>query len=135
MDEGFRVFINRGVFLLPNVISPTVPEASLEVAEQTKPFAAQIDESDAIPVQIRDLLWSKGLLSLLPIAEGVPKNLKTETLCEAVLEVSRVSAAIGLLVIVQAVGTLPVALAGTPEQRRFFAAEIGRKKYLAFALT
>lgn len=106
---------------------------SKEVAQRASPLASLIDEEDAIPEEIRSLMWEKGLLNLLPLSGG--DGLRTAIICSVVEELSKVSAALGLLVIVQAVGTLPILLAGSPEQKSFFEKEIALRKFVAFALT
>lgn len=104
-----------------------------ELEMKAAPHAARIDEENKIPESIRELLWRDGLLDLVPLDGGEPLNARR--VCAAVEHASKVSAALGLLLIVQAVGALPVFLAGSAEQKKFYAGEIAAKKFMAFALT
>jgi alkylation response protein AidB-like acyl-CoA dehydrogenase len=104
--------------------------------ERVAPRAAEIDRTGEFPWDIVHLLAEQGLLGLgLPEAcGGGGADLLTTAL--AIEEVSRVCATSGVLVAVQHLGSLPIMIAGTPEQQERFLSPVARGEWLAaFALT
>jgi alkylation response protein AidB-like acyl-CoA dehydrogenase len=104
--------------------------------EQIAPRAAEIDRTAEFPWDVKELLANHDILGLPFAAEygGVGGDLLT--LCLAVEAISRVCASSGLILAVQELGSLPLQLAGTDEQkRRWFPDLAAGRTLIAFALT
>ncbi|HEY8439673.1 MAG TPA: acyl-CoA dehydrogenase family protein, partial [Candidatus Limnocylindrales bacterium] len=104
--------------------------------ERIAPRAAEIDRSGEFPWDVKELLASHDILAL-PYPEshgGLGGELLT--VCVAVEQISRVCATSGLILAVQELASLPLLLAGTPEQKdRWFPDLAAGRKLIAFALT
>jgi alkylation response protein AidB-like acyl-CoA dehydrogenase len=104
--------------------------------ERVAPRAAEIDRTAEFPEDLRKLLAAQDILALpFPIEHG---GLGGELLsvCLAVEQLSRACATTGLILAVQELGSLPLLLAGTPEQHaRWFPALASGERLIAFALT
>ena len=113
----------------------------LSAAEQIRrevltPQAALVDAEARVPVETLARLWEQGFLSLL-----VPREFDGQgaSLLEATLlveELARGCVSTALLVVIQALGTLPILLAAGPGQKETWLKEIVHgRKLLAFALS
>jgi alkylation response protein AidB-like acyl-CoA dehydrogenase len=104
--------------------------------ERIAPRAAEIDRTAEFPWDVKELLASHDILSL-PFPEeygGLGGELLT--MCLAVEQISRVCATSGLILAVQELGSLPLQLAGTDEQKQRWFPDLASGKHLiAFALT
>ena len=104
--------------------------------EQIAPRAAEIDRSGEFPWDVKELLASHDVLSL-PFPEeygGLGGDLLT--VCLAIEQISRVCATSGLILAVQELGSLPLLLAGSDEQKaRWFPDLAAGRTLIAFALT
>src|SRR5262245_4701279 len=104
--------------------------------ERVAPRAAEVDRSGEFPDDLRRLLADHDILAL-PFPErhgGLGGELLS--LCLAVEQLSRACATTGLILAVQELGSLPITLAGTPEQQdRWFPALAKGEQLIAFALT
>jgi alkylation response protein AidB-like acyl-CoA dehydrogenase len=104
--------------------------------ERIAPRAAEIDRAAEFPWDVKELLAAHDILAL-PFAEeygGLGGELLT--VCLAVEQISRVCATSGLILAVQGLGSLPLRLAGTDEQRRRWFPDLAAGRTLiAFALT
>ena len=104
--------------------------------ERVAPRAAEIDRTGEFPEDLRRLLADHDILALpFPEEHG---GLGGELLmvCLAVEQLSRACATTGLILAVQELGSLPITLAGTPEQRaRWFPKLASGEHLIAFALT
>jgi acyl-CoA dehydrogenase len=88
------------------------------VAEKVAPRAAEIDAKAEYPWDIRKLFAEQDLLGL-PFSEDVGgTGTGTLMLQMAVEEVAKASAACALILMVQELGTLPIQLFGTEEQKQ-----------------
>jgi alkylation response protein AidB-like acyl-CoA dehydrogenase len=86
--------------------------------ERVAPRAAEIDATDEYPWDIRKLFAEQDLLGL-PFSEDVGgTGTGTLMLQMAVEEVAKASAACALILMVQELGTLPIQLFGTEEQKQ-----------------
>jgi alkylation response protein AidB-like acyl-CoA dehydrogenase len=104
--------------------------------EQIAPRAAEIDRSGEFPEDIRQLLASQDVLALPYPTEhgGLGADLLTQ--CLAIEQIARACVTSSLILSVQALASLPLLLAGTPEQHRNFIPNLASGKTLAaFALT
>jgi alkylation response protein AidB-like acyl-CoA dehydrogenase len=104
--------------------------------ERIAPRAAAIDASGEFPWDVVELLAAQDVLALpYPVAHGGLGG-DLLTVCVAVEQISRVCATSGLILVVQELGSLPLLLAGTPEQQaRWFPDLAAGRALAAFALT
>ena len=104
--------------------------------ERIGPRAAEIDRTAEFPWDVKELLASHDILSL-PFPEehgGLGGDLLT--ICVAIEQISRVCATSGLILAVHELASLPLLLAGTPEQHaRWFPDLAAGRTLIAFALT
>jgi len=100
------------------------------------PRAAEIDRTSEFPDDIRRLLAEHDVLALpFPVEHGgVGGDLLT--VCLAIEQIARACATSSLILIVQALGALPLLLGGSPEQKaRWFPRLASGEILAAFALT
>ena len=112
-------------------------DAVRELADdRIAPRAAEIDRSAEWPDDVRRLLAEHDIFGI-PFAEsfgGLGADLLT--LCLAIEQISRVCATSGLILAVQALGAIPIQVAGTPEQQeRWLPGLASGERLIAFALT
>jgi alkylation response protein AidB-like acyl-CoA dehydrogenase len=104
--------------------------------DRIKPRAAEIDQKAEFPWDVVELLASHDILAL-PFPEeygGLGGQLLS--VCLAVEQISRVCATSGLILAVQELGSLPILLAGTDEQKQRWFPDLAKGTSLAaFALT
>jgi alkylation response protein AidB-like acyl-CoA dehydrogenase len=104
--------------------------------ERIAPRAADIDKSGEFPWDVKDLLANHDILAL-PFPQehgGIGGDLLS--LCVAIEEISRVCATSGLILAVQELASLPIRMAGTPEQQQRWLPDLAAgRKLIAFALT
>ena len=87
------------------------------VVERVAPRAAEIDAADEYPWDIRELFASHDLLGLPFGEEHGGTGTGTLMLQIAVEEVAKASAACALILMIQELGSLPITLFGTDEQK------------------
>ena len=104
--------------------------------ERIAPRAAEIDRTGEFPEDIRQLLASQDVLAL-PFPEeygGVGADLLTQ--CLAIEQIARACTTSSLILSVQGLGSLPILLGGTEEQKARLIPDLASgKKLIAFALT
>jgi alkylation response protein AidB-like acyl-CoA dehydrogenase len=104
--------------------------------ERIAPRAADIDRTAEFPWDVKELLASHDILAL-PFPQeygGIGGELLT--VCLAIEQISRVCATSGLILAVQELGSLPILLAGTDEQKQRWLPDLAAgRKLAAFALT
>ena len=104
--------------------------------DRIAPRAAEIDKTAEFPQDVRELLAAHDILALpFPEAYG---GLGGEllTVCLAIEQISRVCATSGLILAVQELGSLPILLAGTDDQKdRWLPGLASGKQLIAFAIT
>jgi alkylation response protein AidB-like acyl-CoA dehydrogenase len=104
--------------------------------EQVAPRAAEIDRTGEFPQDLRRLLADHDILALPFPEEHGGLGGELLTVCLAVEQLSRACATTGLILAVQELGSLPITLAGTDEQRaRWFPRLASGEHLIAFALT
>ena len=104
--------------------------------ERVEPRAAEIDESGEFPWDIKELFAKHDILAIpfTPEYGGVSGSVLT--LLVAVEEISKFCVTSSLILSVQSLGSLPIALAGTAEQKRKYLPPLARGEQLAaYALT
>ena len=99
------------------------------------PRAAEIDESDEYPADMHELLMRNELLSV-----GYPEDAGGSggpvEFCILVEEISRVSAGVSLIPLVNRLGAIPIMLAGSDAQRKeILGAVVRGERQLAYCLT
>jgi alkylation response protein AidB-like acyl-CoA dehydrogenase len=104
--------------------------------EKIAPRAAEIDRSGEFPEDIRQLLAAQEILALPFPAKygGVGTDLLTQ--CLAVEQIARACTTSSLILTVQGLGSLPILLGGSEEQKARLLPDLASgKKLAAFALT
>ncbi|MBI3015981.1 MAG: acyl-CoA dehydrogenase family protein [Candidatus Tectomicrobia bacterium] len=98
--------------------------------------ASKIDETGEFPREIFQAFWETGLLNLNLPKEYGGTGASLYQICQVVEEISRVSPATALLIIVQSLTIQTILYAATEEQRRAILPAIAREgKLIAFGLT
>jgi alkylation response protein AidB-like acyl-CoA dehydrogenase len=104
--------------------------------ERIAPRAAEIDRTGEFPEDIRRLLADQDVLALpFPVEHGgIGADLLT--VCLAIEQIARACASSSLILAVQELGSLPLLIAGSPEQQaRWFPDLAAGRVLAAFALT
>jgi alkylation response protein AidB-like acyl-CoA dehydrogenase len=104
--------------------------------DKIAPRAAEVDRSGEFPEDIRQLLASYDVLALPFPTEygGVGADLLTQ--CIAIEQIARACVTSSLILSVQGLGSLPILLAGTDEQKRRLVPDLASgAKLVAFGLT
>src|SRR2546429_6410677 len=104
--------------------------------ERFEPRAAEVDESGEFPWDIKELFAKHDVLAIpfTPDYGGVSGS--ALTLIVAVEEISKFCVTSSLILSVQSLGSLPIWLAGTEEQKRRYLPPLARGEHLAaYALT
>jgi len=104
--------------------------------ERIAPRAAEIDERQEFPWDLKELLAGQDLLGTCFAEEHGGTGLDTIAQSILVEEIARVDATTSLIPIVQKLGALPIILAGSPEQQdRYFPKLASGEWLVAFGLT
>jgi alkylation response protein AidB-like acyl-CoA dehydrogenase len=104
--------------------------------ERVAPRAAEIDRTGQFPQDLRELLAEPDILGLPFPAEYGGFGGDLLSICVAVEQLSRACATTGLILAVQELASLPLLLAGTPEQHQRWVPDLAAgRKLAAFALT
>ena len=98
------------------------------VVERVAPRAAEIDEKAEYPRDIRELFASHDLLGLPFEAEYGGTGTGTLMLNIAVEEVAKACASSALILMIQELGTLPIKLFGTDEQKQRFLPQVRERR-------
>jgi alkylation response protein AidB-like acyl-CoA dehydrogenase len=100
------------------------------------PRASEIDAKGEFSWDIVDVFAQEGFLSLLIPKEYGGRDADITSFCLIVEEIAKHCASSALLVIVQAVGTMPIALGGTEELKKNYLTKISKEgKLVCFCLT
>lgn len=100
------------------------------------PRAAEIDATGEFPWDIADIFAREGFLSLVIPKEYGGMDGDITSFCMIVEEIAQYCASSALLVVVQAVGTMPVVLGGSNELKERVLSQLAREKGLiCFCLT
>ena len=105
------------------------------VQDRVAPRAAEIDEREEYPKDIEQLFAENGVLAI-PIPEeygGISGS--SVTICMATEEIARACASSSLILAVQALGSYPILVAGTEEQKKRFCAPLAQGRIAAYALS
>ena len=104
--------------------------------ERVAPRAAEIDRTGEFPQDLRELLAQQDILALPFPADYGGLGGELLSLCLAIEQLSRACATTGLIPAVHELGSLPLLLAGTSEQRERWIPDLAAgRKLIAFALT
>jgi alkylation response protein AidB-like acyl-CoA dehydrogenase len=100
------------------------------------PRADEIDAKGEFPWDVAKVFAEEGFLSLLIPKEYGGREADVTSFCIVAEEIAKYCASSSLLVIVQAVGTMPIALGGSEElKKRFLAKIVQEQKLVCFCLT
>ena len=110
---------------------------AMEVGKKVvAPRADEIDAKGEFAWDIVDVFAREGFLSLLIPKEYGGRDADITSFCLVAEEIAKYCASSSLLVIVQAVGTMPIALGGTEELKKNYLTKIVREgKLVCFCLT
>lgn len=104
--------------------------------EKIAPRAAEIDEKGEYPWDIKEAMAKLDLLAL-PFPEeygGTGSDLLT--ICMVIEEIAKVCVTSSLIVAIQSLGSLPITISGTPEQKKRYFSKLASGEWMpAFALT
>jgi alkylation response protein AidB-like acyl-CoA dehydrogenase len=104
--------------------------------ERVAPRAAEIDRSGEFPEDLRELLAQQDILALPFPTEYGGLGGELLSLCLAIEQLSRACATTGLILAVQELASLPLLIAGTPNQHTRWIPDLAAgRKLIAFALT
>jgi alkylation response protein AidB-like acyl-CoA dehydrogenase len=104
--------------------------------ERVEPRAAQIDESGEFPWDIKELFAKHDILAIPFSPEYGGVSGSALTLIVAVEEIAKFCATSSLILSVQSLGSLPISLAGSEEQKQKYLPPLARgEKMAAYALT
>ena len=104
--------------------------------ERVAPRAAEIDHSGTFPWDIKELLAQQDILAMPFPTEYGGIGASEQAIVMAIEELSRHCATTDLLLAVQQLGTVPILLAGTEEQKRQYFPRLASGEWLAaFGLT
>jgi alkylation response protein AidB-like acyl-CoA dehydrogenase len=106
------------------------------VREKIAPRAAEIDEKGEFPWDIKELLAKQDILAMpFPVEYGGLES-SEGTILKTIEELAKACATTALILCVQQLGSLPILLSGTPEQKQRFIPQLASGEWLAaFALT
>jgi alkylation response protein AidB-like acyl-CoA dehydrogenase len=107
----------HGVYELPQDLRDLRDTIRQIVVERVAPRAAEIDSSGEYPWDVRELFAEHDLMGLPFAEEHGGTGTGTLMLNVAVEEIARACASSALILMVQDLGTLPIQLFGTPEQK------------------
>ncbi len=107
-----------------------------DIAERVvRPLARKYDALQEYPWEIKDALAEAGLLGVWIPKEYGGAGAGVLNLCLCVEELSRACGGVGVVYAVNALGSFPILLAGTDEQKRKYLPEIAAgRKLIAFGL-
>src|SRR5882672_8234231 len=103
------------------------------VQDRVAPRAAEIDEREEYPKDIEELFAENGVLAI-PIPEkygGISGS--SVTICMATEEIAKACASSSLILGVQSLGSYPILLAGTDEQKRRLCPPLAQGRIAAYA--
>ncbi|OHB70299.1 MAG: acyl-CoA dehydrogenase [Planctomycetes bacterium RBG_16_43_13] len=111
--------------------------------EVVRPLSAKYDRAQEYPWEIKEALAKAGLLKVWIPKEfggnapgGVPSGGGVLNLCLVVEQLSRACGGVGVLFAVNALGSFPIILGGSNEQRKKYLPDIANgKKLIAFCLS
>jgi alkylation response protein AidB-like acyl-CoA dehydrogenase len=99
--------------------------------ERVAPRAAEIDATGQFPWDMKALLAEQGILGM-PFAEEYGGTGSSElSILQVIEELSKADATTGLLLAVQQLGSLPITLAGTAEQKQRYFPRLATGEWLA----
>jgi alkylation response protein AidB-like acyl-CoA dehydrogenase len=105
------------------------------VQDRVAPRAAEIDETQEYPKDIERLLADNGVLSI-PIPEqygGISGS--SVTICMGIEEIAKACASSSLILAVHALGSYPILIAGTDEQKARLCPPLAEGRLCAYALS
>ena len=108
-----------------------------EVAEKVvRPLAAKYDKAQEYPWEIKEALAQAGLMGVWIPKEYGGQGGGIIDLCICVEELSRACGGVGVLYAVNALGTFPVLVGGTEDQKQRFLRPVAKgEKLISFALS
>ncbi len=116
--------------------SPWREKARVIAEEVVRPLAEKHDREQTYPWKVKEALAEAGLLGVWIPKEYGGGGGSILDLCMCVEELSRACGGVGVLYAVNALGSFPIILAGTEEQKKRYLPDIASgKKLIAFCLS
>src|SRR5437764_11152233 len=108
-----------------------------EIAQaQVAPRAAEIDHTGEFPWDMKELLAQQDIFAMPFPSEYGGLGASKQAIVMAIEELSRYCATTGVILAVQQLGSTPILLAGTEEQKRKYLPQLASGEWLAaFGLT
>ena len=104
--------------------------------QYVKPIAAELDRTGEYPWSVINALKEAGMMGMWIPKEYGGKGSGLLNLCIVSEEISRACGGIGCTYVVNALGSFPIILAGTEEQKKKYLPDIATgKNLIAFALS
>jgi butyryl-CoA dehydrogenase len=104
--------------------------------EIVRPLAKKYDELQQYPWEIKEALAKAGLMGVWIPKEYGGQGAGIVSLCMVIEELSRACGGVGVLYAVNALGSFPILLGGTEEQKKKYLPEIASgRKLIAFGLS
>jgi alkylation response protein AidB-like acyl-CoA dehydrogenase len=112
-------------------------DAAKKLAENViAPTAEKIDQEAEFPQDIVGAMGAQGFLGIMLPEDHGGMGGDVPSLCNVAEEIAKVSGSCSWIVVIQAMGTLPLLIAGSKEQKEKYFTDIAEKNSLAaFALT
>src|SRR5205085_4375484 len=105
------------------------------VQDKVAPRAAEVDEKAEYPKDIERLFAENGVLAI-PVPEeygGISGS--SVTICMGIEEIAKACATSSLILAAQALGSYPILVAGTEEQKRRLCPPLAQGRMAAYALS
>lgn len=106
-------------------------EVAIKTAQRIQPRAAEIDATGEFPKDLLEALGKQGLLSLILPEEYGGNSGDVTSLCLVIEEIAKVCGSSSLLILAQAMGSMPILLGGNASQKERYLTQIAEKNGLA----
>ena len=123
-------------FALPDHLAEFQKSVERLAKDKVEPRAAQIDAADEFPWDLKELFADNDLLAL-PFAERYGgTGGEVLPFCVAIEEIARASASASMIIGAQCLGSTPIAIAGSEEQKEKYFPRLAKGEIIpAFGLT
>ncbi len=106
-------------------------EVAIKTAQRIQPRAAEIDATGEFPKDLLEAFGKQGLLSILLPEEYGGNGGDVTSFCLVIEEIAKVCGSSSLLILAQAMGSMPILLGGNASQKERYLTQIAEKNSLA----